>query len=303
MKKHFIAFCLLIGIGTFSGLFASRAYSEEEYCHWAFLEKGKAEAAVAAVLKKVDPKKYKIKLKKFKGYDQSVFDYGPSSFWYLVAKPGDSDSKQAIEKVSREMQAYDVCSFVPERPPTVKKPIIYLYPTRAQDVLVRLDFQGDLLVTYPTINEAIGGWKVFANPDGKLVNREDGKEYSYLFWEGKNFPINEDFSTGFVVAGKDTKDFLQSTLEKIGLEPREYNEFIVYWLPLMQDNPYNLIHFAGEEYTRAAPLNIEPKPDSMLRVFMMYRALEKPVNIPEQALAGFTRKGFSVIEWGGTEIR
>ena len=35
----------------------------------------------------------------------------------------------------------------------------------------------------------------------------------------------------------------------MGLTPREYNEFIVYWLSKMQHNAYNLIAFQGSEYT------------------------------------------------------
>jgi len=35
---------------------------------------------------------------------------------------------------------------------------------------------------------------------------------------------------------KNVKKFLQETLHKIDFEPKEYNEFIVYWLSLMQNN-------------------------------------------------------------------
>lgn len=41
---------------------------------------------------------------------------------------------------------------------------------------------------------------------------------------------------------------------EIGLTPREYNGFIVYWRPKMQDNPYNLITFQQKAYTETAPL-------------------------------------------------
>ena len=82
-----------------------------------------------------------------------------------------------------------------------------------------------------------------------------------------------DFSKGFCVAGADTADFLREKLAEIGLTPREYNEFIVYWLPKMQDNPYNLISFQSEAYTDAAKLDIDPTPDSVLRVFMAWKPL------------------------------
>jgi hypothetical protein len=87
------------------------------------------------------------------------------------------------------------------------------------------------------------------------------------------------------------------------LTPREYNEFIVYWLPEMQDNPYNLIAFQGDDYTRLAALEITPKPDSLIRVFMAYKPLEQPIKIDEQALVPMSREGFTVVEWGGCRFK
>lgn len=184
------------------------------------------------------------------------------------------------------------------------KPVIYLYPQTTTDVMVQLDYKGTLVADYPPYDTTIGGWQITAQPDGTLTNHADGREYSYLFWEGESArPTDWDLSTGFVVKGSDTREFLQDKLAEIGLTSREYNEFIVYWYPKMKDNPYNLIHFAGTQYTDTAPLIITPTPDSMLRVFMVYKPLSKPVDITPQTLTPFTRTGFTVVEWGGTEVR
>ena len=107
---------------------------------------------------------------------------------------------------------------------------------------------------------------------------------------------------GFCVKGEDTAAFLEYAWSKLGLTRREANEFIVYWLPLMQENPYNLITFQREAYTDGAPLEITPKPDTTLRVFMVYQSLEAPIHIPAQTLTAPERKGFTAVEWGGTEI-
>ena len=58
----------------------------------------------------------------------------------------------------------------------------------------------------------------------------------------------------------------------------------------MQNNKYNLIHFSDEQYTNNAPLTINPKPNSILRVFMVYKPLEKPIKIEEQEIKPFERK-------------
>ncbi len=163
-----------------------------------------------------------------------------------------------------------------------RKPVIYLYPEERTDVTVKLDFNGKLTYTYPEY--------------------ADGREYSYLFWEGDS-NIDFDFSKGFVVKGSDTVAFLQEKLAYMGLTPREYNEFIVYWLPEMQDNPYNLIAFQGAAYTDNAKLTITPEPDSVRRVFMAFKPLGYPIDIQLQELRTFERKGFTVVEWGGSVVR
>ncbi len=183
-------------------------------------------------------------------------------------------------------------------PVIYSKPLIYLYPEEETEVSVKLDYAGELTVTYPAYAD---GWEVTAQPDGTLTNHADGKEYSYLFWEGKS--MNDfDFSEGFVVKGEDTAGFFQEKLTEMGLTARESNEFIVYWLPRMQENQYNLVSFQWENYEEAAKLKITPEPDNILRVFMAFKGIDKPIEIPEQKLPKLTREGFTVVEWGGTEI-
>ena len=180
------------------------------------------------------------------------------------------------------------------------KPVLYLYPEETTDVDVKVNLKDVMFsCTYPEYN---GGWSVTAQPDGTLTNKADGREYSYLYWELKG-EADFDFSKGFVVKGSDTAEFLQTTLAEIGLTPREYNEFIVYWLPKMQENEYNLISFQNEKYEEICSLDITPAPDSVLRVFMAYKALDEYVEIEPQSFCAFERDGFTVVEWGGTEVK
>ncbi|EWM52213.1 dockerin type I repeat-containing protein [Ruminococcus flavefaciens] len=181
------------------------------------------------------------------------------------------------------------------------KPVIYLYPEEETDVHVELELtEADLSTTYPKYNN---GWDVTASPDGSLLNKADDTHHKYLFWDAVNCRTRFDFSEGFCVAGSNTESFLKEKLIYIGLTEEEMNEFIVYWLPRMEHNRYNLISFQGDVYTDSAKLNITPKPDSLLRVFMAYVPLEEAVDIEPQQLETFERKGFTVVEWGGSEIR
>lgn len=185
--------------------------------------------------------------------------------------------------------------------PLADKPVIYLYPQEETDVHVELELtEADLSTTYPKYNN---GWDVTAYPDGTLLNKADGSHHRYLFWDAVNCKTRFDLTTGFCVAGSDTESFLKEKLAYMGLNEEEMNEFIVYWLPRMEHNAYNLISFQGDVYTDSAKLDITPAPDSILRVFMAYVPLEEAIGIEPQQLSGFERNGFTVVEWGGSEIR
>ena len=177
------------------------------------------------------------------------------------------------------------------------KPVIYLYPEEETEVRVELDYRGTLTCTYPAYKD---GWTVTAQPDGTLTDPA-GQTYNYLYWEGKGADAY-DFSRGFCVAGADTAAFLEDALKKLGLSRREANEFIVFWLPMMEENPYNLISFQAEAYTDSAKLTVSPAPDTLIRVFMAWQPLEEAVEIAPQDLTAPEREGFTVVEWGGSRI-
>ena len=203
------------------------------------------------------------------------------------------DKKQRVEV---DMLTVEASDWEPE-PGVAYKPVIYLYPEEETKVSVKLNLEGQLTCTYPVYED---GWEVLASPDGTLKDGK-GQTYNYLYWEGETL-IQYDLSKGFCVKGTDTAVFLEDALEKLGLTRKEANEFIVYWLPLMEQNPYNIISFQSDIYTDAAQLEVVPVPDTVIRVFMAWQACEEYVELPEQELNAPERNGFTVIEWGGTEI-
>lgn len=181
----------------------------------------------------------------------------------------------------------------------VKKPNIYLYPTKEQEISVKLQFDGKITISYPKYNN---GWRIIANELGEIRNLSDNKPYSYLFWEGL-YKKNWNLSQGYVVKGEETASFLQEKLAYMGLTPKEYNEFIVFWLPQMENNNYNFISFVNEEYAREIKLNVSPTPDTVIRVFMVFKNIDKEESVKEPKLFAFKRTGFTVVEWGGMELK
>ena len=175
------------------------------------------------------------------------------------------------------------------------KPVLYLYPEVETNVEVTFEKQNMLTTTYP---KYINKWNVKAFPNGDLYD-ENGRYYYALYWEEiKNHDI--DFSEGFYVTKENAIKFLEEKLDIIGFTQREANEFIMYWLPILESNGQSLVYFEltgeREAYNR---LNISPKPDSMLRVAMHVKKVNNKVDIKEQQLDTFNRVGFSAIEWGG----
>ena len=179
------------------------------------------------------------------------------------------------------------------------KPVIYIYPTEEIDVTVKLSKPEDLTTTYPKYNNE---WKVKALTDGTLIDHNNKKYYA-LYWESENNRKNPIKKDGFVVKGEDTASFLEEKLGILGLNYKERNEFIMYWLPKLENNKYNYIRFQTlAEMDKNMKLDINPKPDTLIRVRMEYLGLKDKIDIKEQKLTRVTRKGYTVVEWGGTNI-
>ena len=184
---------------------------------------------------------------------------------------------------------------------TAKKPIIYLYPKEDTEVSVKLQYKDNITTSYP---KYLDGWNVLAKKDGTLTDLSTNKNLYSLYYESENllnFKVEND---GFIVKGSDASTFLEEKLAILGLTERESEEFIIYWLPKLEANKYNYIRFATlDEINKNMPLEINPNPDTIIRVLMTYKGLETPIDITEQQLETPTRTGFVAVEWGGTEIK
>jgi hypothetical protein len=180
------------------------------------------------------------------------------------------------------------------------KPLILLYPNKESEVTISLDYSPGFFATFPKYDESKKWWSVIARPDATLLDDMTWQETYGLFWEGN--PGNTQYNTSkwFVIAWNDIREFLYEKLTEIGLNTKEKSDFIMYWYPKLQEYPYVQITFAGEDYTSMAKLNISPKPDALLRVFMVAKPLQKYKEISPQIFEKFERKWFSVVEWGWT---
>ncbi len=183
-------------------------------------------------------------------------------------------------------------------------PIIYLYDEQEREATVKLDLNGDLTCTYPKYNEE-SGWVVKTSADGVLTD-STGRQYEYLYWEA-DIDMVPDLSKGFCVRGEDSAAFLEEALSDLGLTDTEANTFIMYWLPQLEENPYNVISFQTETYEKVAKLEVDPIPDTVVRVNMLFYGSDEYVKIEEQDLSEMNpsvaeREGFVLVEWGGGKL-
>lgn len=180
---------------------------------------------------------------------------------------------------------------------SAKKPVVYLYGYDGPvNVSIDMAESSGLTVSYP---EYKNGWRVNARPDGTLT--DNNRMYPYLYYEAV-IHHQFDVSEGFCVACDDLVDFLEEKLSLLGLTDKEQTDFITYWLPQLSKKDYAVISFASEEYNNLVGLNVSPKPDSMIRVYMVSYGSNSFVDIPEQYIDAVDRSisGTTVVEWGGT---
>lgn len=181
-----------------------------------------------------------------------------------------------------------------------KKPIIYLYPTEEIELSVTLGNPENITCSYPKYD---GGWTVKAEPDGNLTDLDTARKLYSLYYECDNKIQFDTYNDGFVVKGTEVAGFLEEKLAILGLNEREAEEFIIYWLPKMEENEYNYIRFATyEEIEENMPLEFSVEPDSVIRVMMVFEGLDEYIEVPEQQLETPSREGFVVVEWGATPL-
>ncbi|KAF6748216.1 hypothetical protein DFP72DRAFT_820699 [Ephemerocybe angulata] len=236
------------------------------------------------------------------------------------------------------------------------KPVIYLYPTTATRISTTLSLvpEWEFSAIYPVVpaksteNGQELKWVVDAQPSGILTEVATGMEVSYLYWEAETtgkglvspplspIPGATTVEAPFVPnrASLDSKDtvllevakitpYLDGALKALGLHVEARTSFVTYWLPTLLKHEYVALRFLPQSaYEHAAPLKIDPIPDVVSRIFMLFKGVDKSdlavwseareravedvgrwtdvvgVDVEKVQDAGL----FRVIEWGGMEV-
>ena len=223
-----------------------------------------------------------------------------------------SSIKESTLPISDEssLQSSDSCSCsdeeeessssrrTPDFPPGVKKPIIYFYPEEEMDLSVTFVNEEMLTTTYPKYD---GGWNIHLEEDGTITVPGSDREYYGLYYESvPNYECT--FETGFYVTGENAASFLEEKMDYMGFNNRETDEFIMYWLPILERNEQSLVYFEETlERNEESPLIFSTEPDTLIRTCIHIKKVNAPVEVVPQELTHVERSGFIVTEWGGVE--
>ena len=162
---------------------------------------------------------------------------------------------------------------------------------------IRYKNETNLLTTYPKYN---GAWNIDLKENGMFTVGDSDREYYALYYDEKsNFvcPFNE----GFYVTKENAISFLEEKMDYIGYTNREVNEFIMYWLPILEQNEKSLVYFEQNDIRNIeCPLEFSTNPDTLIRTIIHIKKVNEETKIKEQTLTHYERTGFVVTEWGGT---
>ena len=176
------------------------------------------------------------------------------------------------------------------------KPADYFYPTKKTTISFDVKPLGKFTYTAPAYQP--NGWTFTADPDGTITHQE--KTYPYIYWDASipNNLITEP-KNGYVIESHNLPVFLPALTQKLGLNQKESKEFTDYWTKQLPDSKYYFVGIIPQSQVNTlAPLSINPTPDSVIRVSLFFKPLTKKINVTPPQIQTFTRKGFTVVEWG-----
>ncbi|KAJ7348987.1 ubiquitin family protein [Mycena albidolilacea] len=253
----------------------------------------------------------------------------PTSYFYYLNEPAETDenTKQCRRIPTAPLQS-------PRRPQRRrgKKPLIYLFSPHIIEATVKLS-----LVHTWTFSSVYPIFPVKMLPSGRqvvqiLVELGTGLEVSSLFWEANVVPEREvqhsqpdqpessipaDDSQWFNPASCSLSDenavllstsnaasYLNSVLELLGLHTEARTSFVTFWLPSFFLHKHIALRFLPQSmHSHAAPLSMDPQPDVVTRIFMLFTGVadeDHVVSIEEDQI--LDERLFRVLEWGGMEI-
>jgi hypothetical protein len=177
--------------------------------------------------------------------------------------------------------------------PIIRKPNVYIYPPNELNLIVKIHFPNGGRVI-KSIPEYKRGWNITVDSSGRIND-----SYRYLFYEC-TAPDLYQYETGWVIHKDSLTTFFRNHLKQTGFSGQEINDFIEYWIPILNASDYYAIYPQYKEtLAPIVQLNFSIIPNHLLRLFYVIKQCTKDVHLqPPSARPPFNRTGFYVVEWG-----
>ncbi|KDQ56416.1 hypothetical protein JAAARDRAFT_59293 [Jaapia argillacea MUCL 33604] len=217
----------------------------------------------------------------------SIHTFGPlSSVWPLYFLAFLVEKAVSIP-AHFQLKNHSILGFsVPRQ--LAKKPVIYLYPPREVEVAVELELKGAW--EFETRKGERVRWEVVARPDGTRTENATGLEVAYLYREALIQPRRP----------------IDTPPAPRPASPTPRTSFITFWPPSFQPHTEIALLFLPQSfYSAAAPSTITPKPDEVVRVFMLFKLWDTQRTCDWREVVGVvpevdpTVERFRLVEWGG----
>jgi hypothetical protein len=177
--------------------------------------------------------------------------------------------------------------------PVVRKPNIYLYPTKICSLTIKLELPlgGKIIDSEPIYKD---GWAVKVSPSGKIND-----QYDFLYYEAI-CPEVYQYQSGWIICKDSLSGFFSTNLSNTGFNDAEKNDFIEYWIPRLSDYEYYIIYPQySQEIEKIIQIKSSIKPDNILRLFYVIKGTNNNQNkFSTPSIPSFNRNGFVITEWG-----
>jgi hypothetical protein len=182
--------------------------------------------------------------------------------------------------------------------PILAEPLIYIYGNSGIRVNLKLCSNLVHRASWPEYGD---GWEIQLLGNGLMWDLKSSKKVGSLFWEGFAGPI-PPLKHGWMVTPSEVTPLLRKILPLYGLNYRESAAFIKYWSKVLTQAPFYRIEIIPSQWLEEiCPLEITPKPEQLLRVYLRaYPKLEfEQITPPPLPSKPSSRPSYTVVEWGG----
>jgi hypothetical protein len=173
------------------------------------------------------------------------------------------------------------------------KPNIYIYPKKNIQLSLKISFPsgGSIIESIPAYNN---GWNVYVDTNGIIDNK-----YRFLFYESKQPDLFQN-EVGWCISKYNLKSFFEQNLAFYNFSENEIIDFLVYWLPRLNEYDYYLIYpQTNIVIDKIIKLDFSIELDNINRLYYGFSGLNNYIKIEKPLIKGFEREGNYIMEWGG----